>query len=184
MASLQPGHTLLAHCDSLDSDSTACTHNVFIGQGCTWWFKTPSPSGPWAPSVWRWWQVGALAGWRVRSSIRGQSRGSEVIQREHIGQESLSVWNVQQQRGVGWEVCLRKVRRELQNRREASLKFQWELRNHFQTLWGQVKADVDLFWVEILKARTDWNDELKLLKLHNEGSLCNLIGCYFLLYWL
>lgn len=44
-ASPRPVNTLSAHCDLLDSDSTACAHNVFIGHGCMWPFILQSP-GP------------------------------------------------------------------------------------------------------------------------------------------
>lgn len=50
VASLQPAYTLFSHCDSLDSDSTACTHNVFIGRGCMWHFTPPSRD-PRAPEL-------------------------------------------------------------------------------------------------------------------------------------
>lgn len=51
----EPVHTLLAHCDSLDSDSTAGTHNVLIGQGCMWCPPPPpSPLQPTALSVCCW----------------------------------------------------------------------------------------------------------------------------------
>lgn len=70
MASLRPVYTLLSHCDSLDSDSTACTHNVFIGHGCMWHFNPLRV--PRAPEHHR--LGGGGPGWTMRSSLQGTMR--------------------------------------------------------------------------------------------------------------